>query len=562
MNDITKKYKKFQLKESNESMKSFCLPKKFKLQPQQEFIPEYLWDNRNKVNGLLLYHSIGSGKTCTAINIAEKFKKTMKILVILPAALIGNFKDELRSKCPNGQDTYMSETDRIKLKSLHPNDDEYKSIIKKSDNNIKKYYTIYSYNKFINLIHENKIKLKKTLLIIDEIQNMISLTGTFYKTLLEIINKTDDSLRLILLSATPMFDRPVEIALTLNLLRPPKLFPVGSDFNNEYLSISTINKRIIYNPINMDKFKKLTNGLVSYYRGAPPQAYPKMEFKTVRCSMNSFQYKSYLTTMATITNRTKGSFKDVDILKLPGDFFLGPRMISNIAFPNKSIGEIGFASFNKNALENIKKYSIKFFKILKKIKKSYGPIFVYSNFKEIGGLKSFIKFIEYHGYKNYKIFGEGLKRYSVWSGDETHIMKEEIKYVFNQKNNENGSKIKIMLGSPSIKEGVSLLRVEQVHILEPYWNMSRIQQIIGRAIRFCSHKDVPKKKQLVKVYLYLATHPKEKKSIDEYIWSLAKQKEKLIQVFEHVLKENAIDCKLFHVRNEFKKDKNKIKCSS
>jgi ribosomal protein S20 len=110
------------------------------------------------------------------------------------------------------------------------------------------------------------------------------------------------------------------------------------------------------------------------------------------------------------------------------------------------------------------------YKIFKRIKKSEGPIFVYSNFKDVGGLKSFIKFIEYHGYKNYKTFGEGEKTYSVWSGDETHQMKEEIKKVFNQKENTDGSKIKIMLGSPSIKEGVSLLRVEEIHILEPYWN--------------------------------------------------------------------------------------------
>ena len=80
----------------------------------------------------------------------------------------------------------------------------------------------------------------------------------------------------------------------------------------------------------------------------------------------------------------------------------------------------------------------------------------------------------------------------------------------------DGSRIKIMLGSPSIKEGVSLLRIDQIHILEPYWNLSRIQQIIGRGIRFCSHKDLPKYKQTVKVYLYLATHCKEDISIDEY----------------------------------------------
>jgi len=562
MNDITKKYKKYKLKESNENMKEFCLPKKFKLQPQQEFIPEYLWDNKKTVKGLLLYHNIGSGKTCTAINIAEKFKKTMNILIVLPAALIGNFRDELRSKCPNGENTYITEKETQRLKEINYTDTEYDDIINKTNERINKYYTIYSYHKFIDLVQENKIKLNNTLLIIDEIQNMISMTGIFYKKLSEIINKTNDSLRVILLSATPMFDRPVEIALTLNLLRPIELFPIGTDFNNEFLTTIKTNNGIFYKAINLKKFKELSNGLISYYRGAPPQAYPEKEFKVVKCTMNDFQYKSYLTSMSTITNTTKGSFKDVDILKLPADFFLGPRIISNIAFPNKSIGEIGFSSFKNDALQlqNIEKYSIKFFKIFKKIKKSEGPIFVYSNFKEIGGIKSFAKFIEYHGYKNYKIFGEGEKRYSIWSGDESHTTKEEIKHVFNQKENADGSKIKIMLGSPSIKEGVSLLRVDQVHILEPYWNLSRIQQIIGRAIRFCSHKDVPKKKQIVKVYLYLATHHNDE-SIDEYIWSLAKQKNKLIEQFEHALKEVAIDCKLFHARNEFKTDEKNINCN-
>ena len=50
-----------------------------------------------------------------------------------------------------------------------------------------------------------------------------------------------------------------------------------------------------------------------------------------------------------------------------------------------------------------------------------------------------------------------------------------------------------------------------------------------------------KKKKIVKLYLYLATHTTEKYTIDEYIWSLAKHKNKLIEQFEHALKENAID---------------------
>jgi len=140
-------------------------------------------------------------------------------------------------------------------------------------------------------------------------------------------------------------------------------------------------------------------------------------------------------------------------------------------------------------------------------------------------------------------------------------MKEQLKYAFNQSENYNGSKIKIMLGTPSIKEGVSLLRVEQVHILEPYWNMSRLLQIMGRAVRFCSHKDVPRNKRFVQVYLYLATYSNVK-TIDQYVWSLAKQKNKLIEQFELMLKESAIDCELFYNRNSYSTDKHKLKCKN
>jgi hypothetical protein len=215
----------------------------------------------------------------------------------------------------------------------------------------------------------------------------------------------------------------------------------------------------------------------------------------------------------------------------------------------------GFISLTGTNLKkkNIMKYSKKFYKILNKISKSTGPTFVYSNFKDIGGIKSFIQYLEYNGYVNYSTHGEGKKRYAVWSGDETAAMKEDIKHTFNDYRNMNGSLIKILLGSPSIKEGVSLLRVQQVHIMEPYWNMSRILQIIGRAIRFCSHKDVEKSRREVEVYIYLATYPGEQ-TIDQYIWQKSKDKHALISQFEKVLKEMAIDCKLFYNRNVYKGD--------
>jgi SNF2 family DNA or RNA helicase len=102
------------------------------------------------------------------------------------------------------------------------------------------------------------------------------------------------------------------------------------------------------------------------------------------------------------------------------------------------------------------------------------------------------------------------------------------------------------LGSPSIKEGVSLLRVQQVHVLEPYWNMSRLDQVIGRAIRFCSHKDVASQDREVKVYVYIGVGQKSDEiTVDKHIMNLAFKKKELTDQFEEIMQEMAIDKFLF-----------------
>lgn len=549
--EINKIYHKYEIPKEKKSLKSYCSRGKFKLQMPQKFVANFINPN-TPYKGLLIYHRIGAGKTCSAVNIAEQWKGKRNIIIIVPAALIGNFRDELRSQCADY--AYLSKSETKIIKNLSPLDSQYQNIMKKSDKRIDKVYTIYSYHKYVALVKENKINLKNTLLIIDEIQNMISESGSFYKTLLDSINRAPEDLRVVLLSATPMFDKPSEIALTFNLLRLPSEFPTGTHFNDEFLSIrKRKNGSYSYRPKNLNKFKNMIKGHVSFYRGAPPHTFPEMEFKIVKSKMEGFQYKSYLTALSTDEHYFRGSFRQGDILNLPNNFFIGERIISNVAFPNRSINVTGFNSFrgDKLLMKNLSEYSIKFYKILKKIKASEGPVFFYSNFKEYGGIKSFVKVLKKHKFKNYKTHGAGEMRFAVWSGDEKHEVKEEIKRVFNQKSNLYGEEIKILLGSPSIKEGVSLLRVEQVHILEPYWNMSRMDQIIGRAIRFCSHHDVRPYRRMVSVYLYLATSPKGEQTVDEYIWKLAKEKNKLISKFEMALKESAVDCKLNKFANVY-----------
>ena len=261
--------------------------------------------------------------------------------------------------------------------------------------------------------------------------------------------------------------------------------------------------------------------------------------------MSKFQYDAYKTVME---QEGFGRFTNSDVLNLPNNFLIGPRIISNVAFPNKGIEEDGFDSFKGKALDydSLKTYSVKFYKIMKKIKSCKGTVFVYSNFKEFGGLKSFIKVLEYHKYKDFADHGVGKYRFAVWSGDETHEKKELLKDYFNKKDNQDGHMIKVLLGSPSIKEGVSLLRVKQVHILEPYWNMSRLEQVIGRAVRFCSHKDVPYAERNVEVYIYIATGSSEDDdSVDSHIMKMAFKKKELTDQFENVIKEMAVDRYLF-----------------
>lgn len=552
---INKYYTNYEISPKKRTFDQICFPKKYELQIPQKFLAEYI-NPKTPYDSMLVVHKIGAGKTCASIRVGEAWKKDRKIIVLLPASLKGNYYNELRSECVGSE--YLSKENREKLKVLSSSDPEYNDILSKSIDEIHKYYEIYSYNKFVELYKRKKITLNGKLLIVDEIQNMVSEGGSFYESLYNAI-KTAKNLRIVLLSATPIFDKPHEIALTLNLLNLKTLLPIGKEFYNMFIEKNyKSNGEVVYSVKNMDYFKKTIRGFVSYYRGAPTYTFPEMRFHYTNCVMEHFQLKSYLTVINTEQTESNKNeqlnkiFHEGEIMDLPSNFFLGTRIISNIAFPNLGISEQGFKSLSKanvGELEKLKKYSIKFYKILKKLKISKGPVFFYSNFKGYGGIESFMKILEIYGYKNYVDHGEGKRRFAVWSGDIRPKTREDIRNIFNKVSNTDGSHIKIILGSPSMKEGVSLFRVKQVHILEPYWNQSRIDQIIGRAVRFCSHKDLPEEERYVEVFVYIATHPDISISVDEHIQKLALKKHELNSEFDKALKEAAIDCKLFKNAN-------------
>jgi superfamily II DNA or RNA helicase len=555
-NKINNTYKDYKISNKKPKFDDICFPKNYQLQLPQLFVSKYI-NPHTPYTRLLIYHQIGAGKTCAAIQIAEAWKNIKKIIIVLPASLIGNFRAELRSLC--GKNHYLDDKDRNKLKILNPRDIEYKNIIKISDNKINAIYNIYSYNKFIQLLEDKEINLKNTLLIIDEIQNMISDGGTYYETLYNAVHSAPSDLRLVLLSATPIFDKPNEIALTMNLLLPKKdNLPTSKEFDKKFIN-KTHNKLQIQNSLLL---KEALKGYISYFRGAPSYVFPNMTVKYVKCEMSDFQYNAYKDVSKLEAENAKFKEEDKTVKNLPNNFFIGTRIVSNIVFPNRQINEEGFKSLKGNKiLEKLDEYSIKFARIIRKLETCSGKIFVYSSFKEYGGIKSFARVLEEFGYTNYNETGKtGTKRFAIWSGDETNTVRDEIRAIYNNKNNLKGKKIKILLGSPSIKEGVSLTAVKQVHILEPYWNQARLDQIIGRASRYCSHKDVPEEERYVKVYIYIAVHPKEKITVDEYIHELSNQKNKLVRDFERALKETAIDCSLNKYANIVDEGEEPIKC--
>jgi hypothetical protein len=126
-NKINTIYKGYKIPKKKKSFKEICMPQKFELQLPQKFLAEFL-NPQTPYKGVLVYHRIGAGKTCTAVRIGEEFKKKRNIIVVLPASLKGNFRTELRSQCAGEE--YITNSERKKLANLHPSSDEYKNIIK------------------------------------------------------------------------------------------------------------------------------------------------------------------------------------------------------------------------------------------------------------------------------------------------------------------------------------------------------------------------------------------------------------------------------------------------
>lgn len=118
--------------------------------------------------------------------------------------------------------------------------------------------------------------------------------------------------------------------------------------------------------------------------------------------------------------------------------------------------------------------------------------------------------------------------------------------------NKDGVKVKVVLISKAGSEGIDLKFIRQVHILDPWYNMNRPEQIIGRAVRNFSHVLLPFEKRNVEIFMYGTILDKNiEEAADLYVYRVAEYKAIQIGKVARVLKETAVDCIINHDQTNF-----------
>jgi hypothetical protein len=222
--------------------------------PTQDFVRHY-FTPESAYKGMLLYHSVGAGKTCTAIATASSSfqKQGYTILYVTRHTL----KQDVWKNII-GQVCHVILKDRIDAGLKLP--DKVKPNMSYAG---PEWLQPMSYKQFTNLLqrqnhfYEELVSrngaadpLKRTLVIIDEAHKLYSKMagaerpdiGTLEKWIDNSYTMSGkDSCRLLLMTGTPYVDDGMELVKLLNLLRSPKnKFPVEfNDFMSKYLSRST-----------------------------------------------------------------------------------------------------------------------------------------------------------------------------------------------------------------------------------------------------------------------------------------------------------------------------------
>ena len=469
------------------------MPKLTPQHHQQEAV-----DQLEGSKSLIANHGLGSGKTFTSILAGEKTPGPK--LVLAPAALLGNYRKELKK-------TGVPEGD----------------------------YHLLSYEKFRKSPDAHIDRIKPSLLIADEFHRTKD-SGT----------ATGDSIRqarlrvpkFLGLTGTMAQNHPSEIAeLVHNATGAAVLGRNKQEFAQNFIQERTVKPGllgrlmgrkpgIVEEPKNLDKFKAITQKYVHTFAGDEEykKHIPTVDREVVRVPMDKNQQRVYDFTFGEAPAWVRWKIKN----NLPpgkrealnmNAFLIGARQASTALEP---FGNPHETPKMNAVLDDIQK-GVKSNPHFKGV--------VYSSFLGAG-----LKPLE-----------ERLKKakipYGSFTGEQPSAVRNQMVADYNT------GKLKTLLISPAGGEGLDLKGTNYMALLDPSWNPAKINQAVGRVARFKSHEHLPEDQRRVKVRQFLSEPQaglmgKIKKffnpnahaiGVDEYIYNRAKEKESLNNQFVDVL---------------------------
>jgi superfamily II DNA or RNA helicase len=370
-------------------------------------------------------------------------------------------------------------------------------------------------------------------------------------------------------------------------------------------------------------FQRRIQGLVSYFKGADEKLIPRRvddDKMLEKIEMSSQQFTQYLEVrfeeMKMDSRKGRSSMND-DL----SSFRVGSRLACNYAVPPElrkgeavEVGEAENAAPEKSEIleklrqspsrylteEALKLYSPKMLKMLMNVRETGTKNqFVYSQYRSLEGLGVFSAILDANGWQQYKIIKQNNQwiedpdmdadkpAYTFYTGEEKVEIREFTRQIFNESYDDTfpaslkqsvesqpKKKLSLLMASASGAEGITLLNVRHVHIMEPHWTPARHDQVIGRAIRINSHISLPEAERTVRVSFYLSVFSEEQAkstdnkvvpvrrndmtlkrydggqatetfmTTDEYLYETAYEKEIVNGRIAILLKQAAVDCEI------------------
>jgi SNF2 family DNA or RNA helicase len=462
------------------------------LQAHQKRVVEKI--QREDQPGLVVAHGLGSGKTLTSIAAQDALQ--MPSDVVVPAALQANYRKELKKH----------------VKGKHPA------------------ARILSMQ---NVARGGK-ELRNPLLVVDEAHRARE-AGT--KTQASLMK--NQAKKRLLLTGSPFYNRPSDIAPLINLAAGGKVMPADrKEFEERYIYNLKKDPGFwaklrgvkggtvpVINPGRRKELQQTLGKWVDYYEGAK-ENYPEVERQDVKVPMTKDQLDYYDTLMqkAPYWVRYKVRKGLPPTKQEAGDlnaFLGGVRQVSNSTSPYHAAGGEVTAQEPKvdAAFKNLK---------AQLDSNPRAKAVVYSNYLGAG----------LEPYKQ-RLTQAGIP-YGEFSGQMKKKERDELVRQYND------GKLRALLLSSAGGEGLDLKGTRLMQVLEPHWNSEKLKQVEGRGIRYGSHTHLPPEERKVLVQRYLATRPKsgvlERMNlrspgygVDEYLTRLSQDKERLNQQFRSLL---------------------------